>query len=366
VTGGVAALPCLNSNISIDLSKKPRSKAQKAWDLSREVHSKNLALEAQEVAKKADKTCELSTQNRKTAFILENSIKALCEKYGVGRIGFLTLTFRDNVQTHKEAQRRLNSLLTNFVSKKDSETKLPRYPDYIGCVERQKSGRIHFHLLIVMAEDIKTGFDHDQVKARNYSSASQYLKNEWGIWRRSAKLYGFGRCELKPVKTNAAGVSKYIAKYIAKHIENRLPEDKGARLVRYSRGARIGTTNFMFNSPGSKLWRENVALVAEKVHQDNTRRRPHFIEANDPTRLKVPDIQERPRNLDDMTRMLGPRWAFRNREEIINIRIPHAQVPDTTTHCWAISGERELTLCPRPLAEDAPGIDLSLNASCHL
>ena len=83
-----------------------------------------MALEALEEAKKADKTCELSTQNRKTAFILENSITALCERYGVGRIGFLTLTFRDNVQSHKEAQRRLNSLLTNFVSKKDPDLSL--------------------------------------------------------------------------------------------------------------------------------------------------------------------------------------------------------------------------------------------------
>jgi len=278
---------------------------------------------------------------------LEHSIKALCDKHGVEKIGFLTLTFRDNVQTHKEAQRRLNSLLTNFVSKKDPDTKLPRYADYIGCVERQKSGRIHFHLLIVMSEDIKTGFDFEQVNSRNYSSASNYLKSEWAAWRRSAKLYGFGRCELKPVKSNAEGVSKYIAKYIAKHIENRLPEDKGARLVRYSRGARIGTTNFMFNSAGSKLWRENVALLAEKVHKERTERRPHFIDSRDTSRLKVPDILDRPRNLDDMTKMLGPKWAFRNRDEIIKIREPKPELPDTSSQYWAISRDREMTLCPR-------------------
>ncbi|MHB8522644.1 MAG: hypothetical protein ACYDH9_18050 [Limisphaerales bacterium] len=34
-----------------------------------------------------------------------------------------------------------------------------RYKEYIIVSERMDSGRIHYHLLVVMAEDIRSGFD---------------------------------------------------------------------------------------------------------------------------------------------------------------------------------------------------------------
>ena len=50
-----------------------------------------------------------------------------------------------------------------------------------------------------------------------------------------------------PIKSTSEGISKYVGKYIGKHMESRLDEDKGARLVEYSRGARgvkIANTRF--------------------------------------------------------------------------------------------------------------------------
>ncbi|MGB7747589.1 MAG: hypothetical protein WBN75_09910 [Verrucomicrobiia bacterium] len=116
-----------------------------------------------------------------------------------------------------------------------------RYPEYIIVMERMDSGRIHYHLLVVLAQDIRTGFDFAAVKRGNYRSASAYLRREWKFWRETAPKYGFGRTELLPIRKTAEGVAKYVGKYVAKHIGQRLPEDKGARLVRYSKGAnRVG------------------------------------------------------------------------------------------------------------------------------
>jgi hypothetical protein len=55
------------------------------------------------------------------------------------------------------------------------------------------------------------------------------------------------------VKSNEDGLSKYVGKYIAKHVGQREDRDKGVRLVRYSKGASIGSNAFMFVSPRSRL-----------------------------------------------------------------------------------------------------------------
>ena len=260
---GPQALPCLNSHISIE---NPEST------------SKN-------------EGCSLSTSTRKTAFILTESVRLLTNKYGISRIGFLTLTFADNVQSHKKAQSRFNSLVTNVI--KD------RYAEYVGCVERQKSGRIHYHLLVVCPFDIRTGFDFDSIEKGDYSSASPTLRQEWAFWRKTAPLYRFGRTELLPVKTNMEAMAKYVGKYIGKHMDNRKWQDKGARLVRYSRGAKAGTNAFMFVSAGSADWRRKIKTFAAIVQE----RHPE-------TKVET---------MADLTGVLGPRWAYNNRDFILSL-----------------------------------------------
>lgn len=255
-----APLPCLNSNISIEIPE-------------------NLA--------------KLSTQHKKTAFVLKESVQLLAERFGVEFLGFLTLTFADHVTCHKEAQKRLNSLLSNVIK--------PRYREYVGCMERQKSGRIHYHLLVVLNSNIRTGFDFDALSQGNYKSASKNLRDEWLFWRNTAKKYRFGRTELLPVKTNIEAMAKYVGKYISKHLVCRVEEDKGARLVRYSRGARAGTTRFMFKSEGSEAWRRKVAVFAQMIQEIHP--------------------EQRVSNLDDLTRVLGPRWAYNHRDLILDIPV---------------------------------------------
>lgn len=263
-----APLPCLNSNISI---VPPLLKYT------------NPALVPFE-----HPLPKLTTQHRKTAFVLTESVYQICQKYGLENLGFLTLTFREHILCPREAQRRLNSLLSNVIK--------PRYHDYVGVMERQKSGRIHYHLLVALDSDIRTGFQFSDIAKNDYRSASPSLRKEWSFWRSTAPKFGFGRTELLPIKSSIEAMGKYVGKYIAKHIDHRNDEDKGVRLVRYSHGARAGTTRFQFQSPGSMEWRRKLAIFAQIVQ--------HY---HPETCIN---------KLEDLTRVLGPRWAYLNRDFI--------------------------------------------------
>lgn len=264
------ALPCLNSNISIETHSDPGTDGE---------------------AGSCPRLARLSTQHRKSAFVLKESVHQMASTYGLENLGFLTLTFAQHITCPREAQRRLNSLITNVI--KD------RYFDYLGVMERQKSGRIHYHLLVALGQDIRTGFDFPAIDRQDYTSASSALRSEWAFWRSTARKYGFGRTELLPVKSTIEAMAKYVGKYISKHIEARSPEDKGVRLVRYSKGARAGTTRFQFQSQGSAEWRRKLATFAQIVQDSHP--------------------EQRITQLSDLTRVLGKRWAYRHREYILSI-----------------------------------------------
>jgi len=206
---------------------------------------------------------KLSSGHRKTAYALKLNALWLIERHGLNRIGFLTLTFARHIVAVKKAQQALHSLMTGVLRQ--------RYPEYITVMERMTSKRIHFHLLVVMAEDIRTGFDFTAVKLGNYRSASPYLRAEWSFWLKTAPKYGFGRTELLPIRKTAEGVAKYVGKYVAKHIGQRLPEDKGARLVRYSKGANRVNNQFGWVSPGAFMWRMKLGAFCKmfRLTEDN-------------------------------------------------------------------------------------------------
>lgn len=235
-------------------------------------------------------TNRLSTQHKKSASALAWNVQALSEKHGIERIGFLTLTFADHVLDYHEAQKRFKSLSKNVL-------KL-RYSEYIRVLERQKSGRIHYHLLVVLSSDIKTGFDFDAISKHDYSSANSHLRKEWSFWRSNAKKYRFGRTELMPVKSTHEGIARYVGKYISKHIDQRQQNDKGARLVEYSRGARIATTKYSFVSDNSLLWRKKLS---------------HFCKIFGET------MGYELNNLDDLKTHLGSKWAYEFRDIILAI-----------------------------------------------
>jgi hypothetical protein len=125
-----------------------------------------------------------------------------------------------------------------------------------------KSRRLHFHLLVDVGADIRTGFDFEQVDKGNYCSAGSEIRAVWGWLRKMAPAYGFGRTELLPLKKPGEAVGHYVGKYIAKHVVWRDEADKGARLVRYSGPCCFHSTRFAWSAGQAALWRRCLAQVA--------------------------------------------------------------------------------------------------------
>ena len=220
------------------------------------------------------------------AQVLYLEIMALVKMFGLERIGFLTLTFKDHVTSLREAQRRFRSLRAHVIAK--------RYERAIVVWERQQSGRIHFHLIVVLKDDIRRGADFAAFKRQDYRSANTALRAEWAFWRVTCRPQcRFGRHELMPVKSTAEGIARYVGKYISKHIGQRLAEDKGARLVRfigYKAGDRTASCRFSWNSDNAWLWRHKVAAFAKRWGAKDS---------------------------DDLRRIFGPRWAYHRCGEIL-------------------------------------------------
>ena len=224
----------------------------------------------------------------------------MAETFGKERIGFLTLTLGDvdaggrfrNLRDRKEAQRRFHSLLTNEISK--------RYVCGVIVTERHKNGGIHFHLATACKEDIRGQIDFDAcfpakdargkpMHKPDYSTANDAIKREWAFWRHKAKLYGFGRHNLQPMRRNGEALGRYLGEYLRKDWEHRLREDKGARCVRYfghwstdgrARGERRKPPpqngRFGWMTPRARAWREMVKQMilvlnynGAKLTQDN-------------------------------------------------------------------------------------------------
>lgn len=200
----------------------------------------------------------LSSGVGKSAYVLQENVKGFCERFGLDRVGFLTLTFPDHVVCAREASRRFNSLAGHVLR--------DRYPAYVRVLERQKSGRVHFHLLVACRSDIRPGADFDAFEAGDYSSASPALKAEWRFWRETAKQYGFGRTELLPVRSTSHAIGRYVGKYIGKHFSAREARDKGVRLVSYS-GERVAINRLSWVSPNAKLWRAKKGGFVRMLHR---------------------------------------------------------------------------------------------------
>jgi hypothetical protein len=211
---------------------------------------------------------------------LTTEIEGLARKFGVERLGFLSLTFKPGKAQWdmKEAKRRFHSLMTNILN--------ARYEAGIAVWERSPVGRLHCHLFVVLASDIRTGFDFKAVDNRDYRSVSKFLDAEWRFWRKTAPRYGFGRHQLYPVESNGAGIARYIGKYIGKDVNNRLAQDRGERRISYFGFGKIGrsaNTSFSWATPRGRLWLQKKGAFMKSLH-----------------------LAE----MEQLTELFGPRWCY--------------------------------------------------------
>jgi len=197
----------------------------------------------------------------------------------IDRVGFVTLTFKENLVCRREAQRRFNSLSSNFLR--------PRLHEFVTAVERQGRGAIHYHLVCAFKEDIRTGFDFESCTAANvarkngdlvecrrlqtayYRTANPALRAWWYELRKTAEVYGFGRCETLPVLSNSAAISRYVGAYVGIEVANRQARDKGMRTIRYSLKQRTASMNFQWANGAGKNWRMGCAVLSAILATDD-------------------------------------------------------------------------------------------------
>jgi hypothetical protein len=200
----------------------------------------------------------LTPYHKKVAHTLFSNVeKLIFQSKGINNIGFLTLTFPETITDAKEAAKRFKSLNTHFLSKD------PRIENWISVKEKHRSGGWHFHLVISLSFDIRNGINFSEIASGRYSSASPDLRKLWADLRENLPLYGFGRSELLPVRSNAEAMARYVGKYISKHISQRDAQDKGVRLVSFSGGWIKNSVKFAWFSDNSKEWRRKLSLFAQ-------------------------------------------------------------------------------------------------------
>lgn len=229
------------------------------------------------------------------AFCLTEELLLLTKEFGLERLGFLTLTFVDNVSDPKEAQRRFNSLATNVLRK--------HYARVIAVRERQRRGAWHYHCLIVLTEDIRSGVNFDAMQNGDYRSAGAALKAEWRFWRETAVKYNFGRTELLPIKSNGQAIAKYVGKYVTKDWGNDSAANKvtPCNIAKIRRVSFIGfplrhyRPNFQGANGGALVWRKKLA---------------QFI------------VDTGAVCLADLRRSYGVRWAWKLRHVILDTDLP--------------------------------------------
>lgn len=230
----------------------------------------------------------LTNYHRKQAHTLTFNVQRLIDQAPTpGHVGFLTLTFPDKVTDYKEASKRFDSFNTNYLSKSS------HFGHWVRVPEQHKNGVWHFHLLIQLSKDIKTGLDFDALAKRNYRSASPYLRSLWAELRENLPKYQFGRSELLPIRKNAEAMAFYVGKYIGKHISQRDENSKGIRFTSYSKGFLRCSPKLSWYNLQSMQWRWNVATFADLMGLSTH---------------------------DALSDRFGPRWAYKYREEIINIQ----------------------------------------------
>ena len=244
-----------------------------------------------------DQLLGLRSAIARKADTLRQNLQDLIERNGVERVGFVTLTFKENLCAREVAEKRFHSFATHI---------LPQIIDeYISVPERQQRGAIHYHLAAAFKFDIRTGFDvvacleANQVKKHGYlgagkwlpgyqerfkalerqylASANPALKRVWRIISqaneriavlnrkpgRQALAPSFGRCQTLPVLSNADAIAFYVGTYITSATERRAPEDRGMRTVRYSLVERLVHQSFHFRGGGNGKWRTGCKILAK-------------------------------------------------------------------------------------------------------
>jgi hypothetical protein len=251
----------------------------------------------------------LNRNQKKRATVIRIELEDIVEKYALGRLVCITLTFQGRAApSRSECERMYHSFYNNVLSK--------LFVCGVTVFERSNKGRPHYHLVGVLmdeAADIRTGWDFEAYNAytdlqRQYfktkdkgdwarmmnaaksygGSANDELRELWDgpLSQESLAKYGMGIAHAVPVKSPAA-VAVYYAKYLTKDSpggEKFKEEDKGARTYRiWGKRRRKITLQHTPVNDASRLFWKRLNYVAYQLGLDS---------------------------YGDYARVVGPKWYY--------------------------------------------------------
>ena len=243
---------------------------------------------------------------------LERNVYSFITYFGVKTVAFWTLTLgKDGENVSVEEFMKMFDNMRRRLLRKISPTGA-----YIAVLEYQKRGAIHLHILVATGKDIQTGVkwyrDTKGVHRPHVETLGQDIKDLFQILRERLPGYGFGEyVSIMPVRTIEGCVSQYISKYMWKGDPN-VPEDAGrCRRVRYgkSREWRVASQNRSWLYGRAWAWRKAVAKFARNKAEEYAERRQ--LGNGEIEHISMDVTMRR------MSLILGPRWAYKYREQII-------------------------------------------------
>lgn len=244
---------------------------------------------------------KLLGSSKKSSEALYQQIVAYGNKFGVEKLAFLTVTFAGGeAPTMEHAMKCFKVFMNSFLRR--------RYVAGVRVTERgDKTGRLHFHLVIVMDQDVRTGFDFSKTTFKSENpTASQYFRCEHEAIKAALQKYGFGPVHwFEPAKESLEALARYVAAYVAKNISKRLPGDKKARLWGcWGEVTRACSCQFARVTPNRWLWGQKVKIWAASHG---------FMEG-----------EEMGQSFDVMDRLksvFGARWCFHFQKDILAVDI---------------------------------------------
>jgi len=230
----------------------------------------------------------IQSNHRKTAHALRENASAFVERHGLHRCGFLSLTFKDKMwpipaaRCFKKAVRSFHDYCV----------------DWIWVMGLGKSFRIHYHALLALELDIRTGIDlsaypklltledgydpfglwcakgtipiqqcrKELRAALSRNTALQGLRTEMYPRLRDA---GFGQqINLSPIFTDGPTIAKYLRTNYLEVVLGRSASFRRQRLVGYKQGSeRCYRSSFAW--VGHREWRDACQRIAQALGVDD-------------------------------------------------------------------------------------------------
>jgi len=233
---------------------------------------------------------KLTTAQKKTAETLYLELELLPGHVGIERLLIITLTFADPLPSRGCREAAWLKIRKHLLQK--------LFQFGVTISDRSRSGRPHFHVVVVGAEgvDFRTGFDfgawdasraaeskwHDSghtdhtaetrwraMTAKYAASAPSALRAEWYELSEAGGKFGFGRINAMPVKDPIA-YARYLAGCITDGIRMDHPEDRGIHRVRYwGNFPRKVSPHFYRTTKGATRWRGQVSFCARVLGFDD-------------------------------------------------------------------------------------------------